>query len=57
MSWLVARLREPSTWSALSALCLAGAFSLIEDVSWWRDLVYLGAACAVVAAVLTEGSK
>jgi hypothetical protein len=55
MRWLRARLREASTWSAFSALCLAGAFSLIADVSWWRDLVYAGAVCAVVAAVLTEG--
>ena len=54
MRWLLARLREPSTWSALSLLLVATAFYLMTVVGWWRDLTYAAALCAVVAAVMTE---
>jgi hypothetical protein len=54
MKWLLARAREPSTWGAVSALCFAVGFYLMTEVSWWRDLIYVGAAFAVVQAIKKE---
>jgi hypothetical protein len=56
MSWIGGRLKEPSTWSAFAALFLAAGFSLMTDVSWWRDCEYAAAACALVSAALSEKS-
>lgn len=54
MTWLRQRLREPSTWGALSALSFALGFYLMTEVSWWRDLIYLGALFAVVQAIKAD---
>ena len=57
MRWLRARAREPSTWGALSALCFAAGFYLMTEVGWWRDLIYVGAALAVVQAIKKESGN
>lgn len=57
MKWVRARLREPTTWSAFSSLALALGLYGSTRWPWWRDMVYLSAAFAVVAAIRAEGPR
>jgi hypothetical protein len=51
MSWLLARLREPSTWAGLGAVCSAA-------VSLFPSAAVGAAVCGAIAVALTEkGSK
>lgn len=57
MSWLWARLKEPSTWCALGIVGLALGIYLSTVVGWWRDFIYLSAAISAAGAILSEKGK
>jgi hypothetical protein len=54
IAWTRARVREPSTWSALANFSLALAFWLSTTWPYWRDFIYLAAAFSLVAALRAE---
>lgn len=54
MNWLLARLREPSTYAGLAGLCMSGCFVTFTSWPYWRWLGIASGFLFVLSAIKAE---
>jgi hypothetical protein len=54
MTWLLSRLREPSTYGGLAGLCIIGCFMTFTFWPHWRLFGYAAGVLFVIQALKSE---